>query len=397
MRIGVVWTAPSRLVDISVRYERYLRGFRALGHDAFAVCSPEAADGFTEPVFTVPHTAAFLDHDFWQSLRLDAAVLVTWLGMPEQVAVLKRACPYVVSIADSDGQVGARVHPGPLFRRMQAMHRGWSLRLRAAKFWLQQLLYLAPREDRPHTDSAERADLIAVCSSGARANLCRFFSHYARPDLCPKVAVIPYPIDACYLQGSVNVEREDRIIAVGRWDDPQKDAPLLCRAVARYLDGGGRTEFAFVGPGGAVFESLTRHYPRVRYLGLQRPEIIADLMRRSRALLLTSVWESGPLVLNEALASGCTTIGLDCLPAVVSACQDGPFGTVARGRSPKALAAAILAEMECWERGERSPAANAAHWRPRFDPLTVARQLLLPVTKDALECLPAGQPSPSCC
>jgi len=398
MRIAVIWTATSRLVSISVRYERYLRGFRALGHDAFAVCPASAGEGFTEPVITAPHRSAFADPTFWRSLRIDAAILVTWLGMPEQVAVLKQACPYVVSIADSDCQVGARVHPGPLFRRMLAIHRGPFMKLRAAKYWLQQLLYLAPREDRPVIDSADSADLVAVNNRRAKENLALFFVHYGRPDLGAKIALIPYPIDDCFLRAPIGLKREDRMVAVGRWDDPQKDAPLLSAAIAHYLRSGGQTEFVIVGPGGtAIFEALTRRFPHTRYLGPQAPETIADLMRRSRALLMSSVWEGAPVVLNEALASGCSVVGPLGIPAVISVCQAGPFGTVAHRRSPKMLAAAIRAENDCWEQGERSPAAIAAYWQPRFDPVAVARQFLLPITKDNPKCLPADPWSPSYC
>jgi glycosyltransferase involved in cell wall biosynthesis len=99
-------------------------------------------------------------------------------------------------------------------------------------------------------------------------------------------------------------------------------------------------------------------------------------MRRSRALLLTSRWESGPLVLNEALASGCTVIGPADVPSVLDACDGGEFGTAVRRRSAAAFADAIRVELARWEQGKRDPAAIAERWRPRFDPADVCRRLL---------------------
>jgi glycosyltransferase involved in cell wall biosynthesis len=266
---------------------------------------------------------------------------------------------------------------------MLAIQRRRSLKLRTLKYWVQHGLYLAPAVDRPALESADRADAVVVCSPPAREHLCRFFAHYLRRDLCRKVVAIPYPIDECYLREPVEPARADRMIAVARWDDPQKDAKLLGRAIAHYLDGGAGTDFLLVGPGGAAaFEPLLRRHPKVRYLGAQPPEVVARLMKGSRALVLSSVWESGPIVLNEALACGCSVVGTRCVPSVVSTCQAGPFGTLADRRSPRALAAAMRTEAESWQRGARNPTAIAGHWRPLFDPVTVGRRLLRPLNKD---------------
>ena len=81
-------------------------------------------------------------------------------------------------------------------------------------------------------------------------------------------------------------------------------------------------------------------------------------------------------MLNKALTSGCTVVGTDAVPAVVSSCAYGLFGSVSVGRSACRLATAISAEMGAWDRGDRDPTAIAAHWRPRFDPINVCRSLL---------------------
>jgi glycosyltransferase involved in cell wall biosynthesis len=377
VRVLLVWPVAARLTGISVRYERYARGLRALGHDPVTVCLPATAEGYGEPVAVAPGEAALRDAAFYRGLRADAAVVVTWLVFPDVVAALKAAGLRVVSIGDSDGRIGVRAHPGPTFARMVRQHSGWGMRLRAARYWL--TLYAAgpAAQDRPVLDSAGHADRVVVCSPAAAAHLRRFFDSYRRPDLAAKVAAVPYPIDGCFLTEPAPAERDIRAVAVGRWDDAQKDAGLLCRAASRFLAAGGRAEFNLFGPGGVRwFGPLTCRWPQVTYHGSRPAEAIAEALRRSRVLLLPSRWESGPVVLNEALASGCTVVATDSVPAAVSACAEGGFGTVSRGRSAGRLAAALRTEVDAWERGDRDPARIAAHWRPRFEPGAVCRELL---------------------
>ena len=375
-RVAMIWAANRPLVNITVRYERYARGFQALGWEPITVCLPGAAEGYTESVVLAPSEADLRDPAFYRSLRIDAAVVITWLGIPDVVAAAKAACPWVVSIADSDGKVGVRVHPRSTFLRMTAQHRKFGLSLRAAKYWL-QLYFAGPEElDKPVLDSASHADRIDVGSLASAGHLRAFFDSYRRPDLAAKVAVVPYPIDECYIASPISSGRPARIVAIGRWDDPQKNAGLLRRAIGRHCEAGGQTEFLLIGPSGDLwFASLARRWLRVRYLGLQGPEAISEHLRSSRAILLPSRWEGSPIVLNEALASGCTVIGTDAVPAVVSACDQG-YGTMATGGSASSLAAAIDAEMAAWDRGDRDPAAISAHWQHRLHPATICGQLL---------------------
>jgi len=390
MRIGLVWPSTNRLVDITVRYERYARGFRALGYDPVTVCLPSAAAGYTEPVALAPTERALRDPAFYRSLGADAGIVITWLGVPDVVAAVKGACPWVVSLADSDGQIGVRVHPGPTFARMTAQHPRWGTKVRAAKYWIQLALSGRNELDGLVLVSADHADRIAVCSPAAVDHLRAFFAHYRRPDLAAKVEAVPYPVDECYLTGPVQTDRPPRVVAIGRWDDPQKDAGMLCRAVELHLVTGGRTEFVLFGANGdRWFGPLARKWPQVRYLGVQPPGVVAGHLRSSRAVILPSRWESGPIVLNEALASGCTVIGTDAVPSVVSACGSG-YGTLSAGRSVRRLTAALTAEMAAWDRGDRDPAAIAAHWRLRFDPINVCRSLL-PGDPGAGQCLMSRQ------
>ena len=380
MRVGLIWNRDDPHVKTTVRYERYMRGFRALGHDPVAVCSRSGAEGFQETLVAADALDCFADPAWWGRLQLDAAVVITYLRFAPLLRALKQSCPWVASIADSDGQVSPRIHPSVTFFQSVLQHRGWLTRGRAAKFWLQRYLSGAGNHDEERIDSAGLADVIAICSPGAREHLSALFRGRRRPDLAGRVAVIPYPVDECYLQGAVPETRARRLVAIGRWDDPQKDASLLTAAIRRTLAVDKEIGFDLVGGGGdAVFAELLRRNPRVVYHGVRPPEAVAELLRGSRSLLLSSRWESGPIVANEALSLGCTLIGPDRVPTFDAYCRDGRYGTACRGGSPRALAAALLDEMRAWDDGKRDPIGIAAAWRPRFDPRTVCRQLLKPV------------------
>lgn len=375
MHVALIWNADQRLVEMSVRYERFIRGFRELGHHPFAVSSAAAAEGFTEPVVTVPNRDHFRDPLFWRSLPIDVAVLVSWLGMAEVLAALRPVARRIVALADSDGQVGWRVHRKALFRRFTGQHVRWLDRVRAAKYWVQCVFYAGAAQDRARLCSADCSDIVVVGSKAARANLEALFVSRGRPDLAHKLAVVPYPVDDCYLRPAIRSERVGRMVAIGRWSDPQKDGHLLSRAIAHYLGQGGSGEFVLVGPGGeAHFSDLQRRFVGVRYLGVQPPEAIADLLSTSQSLLLTSRWESGPLVMSEALALGNSVVGPDWVPAMAD--LKAEHGSVFHHRTPAAVARAIAAEKEAWACGRRDPRTIADYWRPRLRPSEVCRQLL---------------------
>ena len=89
--------------------------------------------------------------------------------------------------------------------------------------------------------------------------------------------------------------------------------------MGQFLTAGGQAEFAIVGPGGEkAFAPIQQQWPAIRYLGSRTPQGIAELLRSSRVLLLPSRWESGPIVIGEALCSGCSIVGTPNVPSVIS-------------------------------------------------------------------------------
>jgi glycosyltransferase involved in cell wall biosynthesis len=65
-------------------------------------------------------------------------------------------------------------------------------------------------------------------------------------------------------------------------------------------------------------------------------------MKRARALVLTSWFESFGLVLVEAMACGTPTISVDCVGGPREILADGKFGLLVPGGDADAIAAAML-------------------------------------------------------
>lgn len=377
MRIGIIFTADTRLAGTTVRFERYREGFRRLGHDSIIVCTKEAAIGFSWADVQVPNLTALRDPGLWSSLRLDAALVLTWLGMPDVMSAIRPHVRYLVSLSDSDGVVGVRVFPRQLFGRLLAQQAQLLNRLRAAGWWVRQLLWAFKHVDEPVQTSARLADRIVLYSPGAGKNLQAFFDYHQVPSLGKRVLIAPYPLDTAFVNAPMPVHRENQIVAIGRWDDPQKDAGLLSRTIARYLGAGGSWKFVLLGSNGEKhIRTLVYAYPQlVGYRGVVPQPEVADLLSRSRTLLCTSRWESGPIVASEALVRGCSVIGPDSIPSFSQFCRDG-CGTSFSVRTARAVVAALTDEIHAWDAGRRDPVRIAGRWKDYFAPETVCRSIL---------------------
>lgn len=352
-RIALVWAAPARLVEITTRYEPYYRCFRAIGWDPVVVTTRQAAQGFSYPVHEVDDPARFRDPEFWAGFGAQAGLLITWLGLADELAAMQAAGLETIAVTDSDGYATSRSHPREWLRRMWLYQPTFGLRLRAAGFWFRRYLFHARREAREVLNSLQHSDVVVLHSPGAVANLRRFSERYGGHELRSSPRVVPYPIDELFCDPDPAVaSRANRVVAVSRWDDPQKDARLMVRILEAYYTGGGTAEVVLVGRNGKPwFGSLPRRFPLVRYVGVQSREALRELFLTSRVILFSSRWETGPIAAGEALASGCTLVGPPLLNFVTYHLA-GPFGEASRTRSPMELAAVLAREMGRWDRGD---------------------------------------------
>ncbi len=379
MKIALVWNHRSRLLDCSFRFEQYLAGFRALGHEPVVVCDRASAEGFDGPLEIAGDAVRFEDPDFWRSVGAGVAVIVTWHRMSAVLAAMRAAGTRVISIADTDGQISWRTHPFAALERLMVYQSGLGDRLKCFKYWSLRLLrerFRGSDEDREALASTRCSDALIFGHERGRRSFARFLARCGEPELGGRLAVVPFAIGASFLSTALPERREDRIVAIGRWDDPQKHAGLLAAAIARLLATGARTEIRIFGRGGEPwFGPLERRFQEVRYLGVQPQEVVAPTLGGSRAIVFSSRWEGSPHAALEALAMGSTLVGPP-IPSLASWSAGGRFGTVSRRHHARSLARALAAEMAAWDAGERSPERIADHWRQVLAPSAVCRSLL---------------------
>lgn len=309
---------------------------------------------------------------FWRRQGVTHAILYTWLRRAEVVTALKQAGARVVVKADSDGLIDPRRHPIAQFKRM-VLPPGRPIE-RTKRAW-----HLAKRIGPLHRH--ETADITAgflaadglIFENGAAAEEFRaFLLRQGVETAATPIHVIANPVAGPFVEQSVPERPDMTMAAVGRWDDPQKNASGLLRALRAALERRSDWRAVVVGPGGE--EVFTGRHPRLDYRGTLSHGELAALLASASILVSSSRWEGTPLSALEGLACGCSLVGPP-LPAFRSLIGAGEFGYVARRGTTRALAAALDMEQQAWEAGSRSSPDIAAHWRDRVATGAVARRI----------------------
>ncbi len=392
MRIAMYWNNPYPLAKTTVRHDLYAAQFQRLGHDVVTACLDVAATGVAGRVvtFTDPDEPRYAA--FWERIRPDVLVVVTWLSMHAELVGARAAGARVVAIADSDGQVGFGTHRRHVLYRSVMQHAGLRDRVASAKFFAQRLLNRSAESARI-VRSLEASDVVLFNTTAAVEHVCAFLREEHRPDLIARLGVCPYPVDPRFLDGRLAPDTRSQMVAVGRWDSMQKNAPLLRDALAAYYAGGGTSQTHLFGAGSELFAGLARRYPQVVCRGVGQVDEVAAAMRQAQMVLLTSRWESGPIVAFEALCQGCTLVSTD-IPNMRELVEGGRFGAIASTHTPTAFAAAMASEDQRWRAGQRDAETIAAHWRPAFSAeavcLRVLDSLVAPEPKMVGVRVPAG-------
>jgi len=348
----------------SIDFDGCCESLAQRGHSPVMVCMRNDAG---EAAFPVVETSRekMADPWFWRSLGLDAAFFFCWLRGSAPARALTEAGVRVVLRADNDGQSSVRVFPGAA-SLMTMIPDGNPVRvLRRFRHLARRYMSLYRQEDSELLATVEASFAVAIESQEAAANLAKIFRYYGRAELAGKIHVVPHSVSDAFLRDPVGPSnRPPRVYCGGRWDDPQKDARLLCRTIDRVLAADPEIEFIVAGPGiEKAFGRLHRH-PRVRLEGILPKERIPSLLGKCRFLLSSSRWETQPIGALEALCMGASVVAPP-LPGFVGLVSGGASGTLAASRNASSLSRAVRHENGMWERGRRSPREIAAKWRPR--------------------------------
>jgi glycosyltransferase involved in cell wall biosynthesis len=379
MKVAIAWNWPSRLIECSFRFEQYAAGLRALGHDPVFVCSRDAAIGFPGDFHLCETREEMKQPSFWREVGAAAVLIVTWHRMAEELQAIREAGSRAVAISDSDGRAGTKLFWRWNLERQILYQPTRIAKLRFFKNWLtlqaRQRFWRSFPEDRLSVESTRESDVVALGHQQGVANFRRFLQSMGAGELGEKLRVVPFTIGASFLSCPLPEQKENRIVAIGRWNDPQKNAELMAATLRLFLKRNPETKVDIFGQGGEpFFGEMQKEFPGLAYRGTQQQEVVAETLARARAILFSSRWEGCPHAAIEMLALGGTLVGTR-MPSLESWIEEGSYGRVAAPR-PGALAKAIEEEMKAWDTGRRDAQAIAATWRERVRPETVCAALL---------------------
>lgn len=362
----------------SIDMEGCCAALRRMGHEPSLVC---LGNDVGDPGFPVVEATReqMESPDFWRSLQLDAAIFYCWLRGSAIVRAMRTAGVRVVLRADSDGCASVRVFPRAAWGMTVEPAHGPVERLRRIKHFVHRYLALYRKEDAELAATVGAADATAIEFPRAAKNLGRILDSAGRSELRSKVHVVPHSLRDDFLGVPPALEgpREVRVFSLARWEDPQKDAPLLAAAIREVLAARKDVTFEIAGPGGDFPEF--RREPRVELAGKVPPDSIPSRLARCRVFLSSSRWEGQSIIGLESLCSGMTIVAppVPCFEDMVA---ESRAGRISATRGASDLARALLAELSDWDAGLRSPADTAGLWRPRVsnDAVTSALLALLP-------------------
>lgn len=317
--------------------------------------------------------------DYWKKQPIDVAIVFNWLKEPQLLEALQSAGIKTITRADSDGLSSVRVFPGSTRETAVSSARNTIEIYRQNKHWLRRYFSLGEAEDNELIATVAASDAVAIESQAAADNLIKILDHYDRQDLTNRIKVVPHSVSDPFLSAPIGpAVRRPQIFCGGRWNDTQKDAPLLAATIERLLTKRDDLEFIIAGPGlKEAFPSLIER-KGVQLAGLIDRKHIPRILAESRFLLASSRWETQPIGTLEALCVGATVVA-PALPGFLELADDGTSGTLSKKRTSNGLAKAALHELEQWDRELRDPVKIATHWRAKVSNDAVMRGLLATV------------------
>ena len=356
--------------------------FRKLGIDSrFVAYGPGRTSG-EEPI-ELCSPAEMENASWWQQWKLRGVVLTSWAAPRyEPIArAIKQSGAILIMRMDSDGLKSPRQDFWRFLYFQYYFHRDNQRKLplfqavgKTLAFRLFPTLY-----EKPMLRHFEHADIILIESPLAREALARFFCTVGRSHLVSRLRMVSWPA-----RGEVRFDpasqKQKQIIAVGRWQTCQKDAPTLLQVLRQALVQQVDYTAFLVGPGEQLLAKLMQDLPtsvknRIRVCGSIPFEEVQKHYQTSQVILFTSRFEGFPFAASEALLAGCTLVGPGTIPAFNYICSLNS-GSASLSRRPHDLADALMLEIGKWTTGERNPFQLSDFWQRHLSETAVAKAIL---------------------
>lgn len=361
------------------------RGFQSIGVESMAVTLGPAKEGDL-PQMIRATMEEMCSPEWWRAHCLDGVVFYCW-GEPEFKPIadaIVAAGIHLVSVSDTHGVCSPLADwRGHL---VSAWHHQWQdsftskvgrTILRIPYFYTLGIL----RNDLPRARMIATGDFFLSATPDAAERHRRLVRTLLGEQPAAKVRFLPVPVNFHFGFDAAD-QKHDEVVAVGRWDSPQKRPHLLMEVFRRTAAHRPSTLFRIFGRIPDEMAAWHSALPadlknRIILEGQQPNSTVSAAYRRARVMFVSAAFEGCHNASAEAICSGCSIVGVDT-PFLCAlkwhASHDS--GTLSQSASPLALTDALCSELETWDNGKRDPRRISESWCSDLHPDHVAREIL---------------------
>jgi len=350
----------------------FCKAFQEIGIESKAVMPLPAQDGDWPDLIRTDYKN-LESSDWWRSQNIDGVVLYAWTKT--------RYTPIARAIHNSGAKLVLYMDVGALTYPWKDWLFGTKLLFRAQKLkhphsYIPRAIFeiirahtLTPANYIRRRNHLEYADLIGFPSPPA-------IEAYKRiPLLMSKksrraITLTPAPV-ASHFKYDPQIPKQDRIIAVGRWDDEETKRPrFLMKALEIFCQHNGTFQIDIFGSTPDFIKQWHSQLPnttqsRIHLHGVVKSIELINWYQKAKLCLCTSIREGAHIVSEEAVCCGCSVVtspspGLQTVQWYASENS----GTIATNDTAKSFFHAILKEVNAWSNNDRNPQQISKHWCP---------------------------------
>ncbi len=362
----------------------FCRAFQEIGIDSRAVMPLPVQEG-DEPDLIRTEYNNLKSSEWWKAQQIDGVLLYAWT----------KTCytPIAKAIHESGAKLILYFDTGSCIYPWQNWRWGTYLTFRKWKFSHPRLYiilgcldvlranFLTPLNYIRRRQHIEYGDLIGIPFPAAievYKKIPILMSHKSKS----RIQLTPAPI-ASHFVYDASVGKENRVIAVGRWDDEEPKRPrYMMSALKQFTQRVSDVQVDIFGKIPEFMSLWHRQLPekirgRITLHGVIPNPKLQEYYQKAKICLCPSIHESTHLVSAEAICCGCSVVvapcpSLSCIHWYTSARS----GTIANADTSECFANAIENEYVFWERGERNPFEISAFWTQQLHAVNTLRRIL---------------------
>lgn len=314
------------------------------------------------------------DYKFWKEEKSNFIIIYGWFNsLTPVIRAAKASGKKIIIKGDTDGLIGFGY---PLIRDFFWGTRSVKNILAAARTYLPiGSLY------REKINQIDIADGVIVETPEALFRVSYFLTYWNHSELIPKVHFIPNPVTPDIINAKVcsAEERENLIVAIGRWEDiAQKNTYGLLNSLYKFLEIRKNYRAVIIGSGEDFLKKELAKYncsDRIAVKGTIKHEEIKNYLSKGKILFMPSRWEGSSIAAAESVCMGCSIVGgpLACLNFLTAG---GEYGTLAENFKKMAFISALLADAQKWDDGFYNSISTAEFWRLKLNRAEVVNDIV---------------------